>query len=505
MPRKVQSRKEKMSTVMGTHRYYVSGMHCHACELLVEKKLGQLKSVRSANASLANGEVVSEYRARPPTVEQLNHIFTEDGYTFSEQPFRQASAQAKDILMALAVAAALIATFLALNRWGLSELVDVRSGASLVTLFALGLMAGVSTCAALVGGVVLSLSQRWAAVYPRRTGGLWQMQPPLFFNAGRLASYSLFGAALGAIGSRVHFSPALTASFAIAVSFIMLLLGLQMLGVRAIAKLRLGMPRLISRYASEESGQREVGAFHPYLPFVAGALTVLLPCGFTLTAEGLAALSGSPFQGALIMLAFALGTTPGLFLIGLGGVGLWSAPKLSAHFSKAAGMLVLFFALFNVNSQLNVLGIWSLSDVLANPVRATDTSQTLVHKGLSAFLPTVAATVYAQEQPVTSVAAQDLAPMVDGKQVLRMDALASGYRPNRFRIRVGVPVVWEITDKGTSGCTNAIISPRLFWGQVDLTPGRTSVVEFTPTKTGRYKFSCWMGMISGVIEVVDAV
>ncbi|MGQ9556114.1 MAG: urease accessory protein UreH domain-containing protein, partial [Anaerolineae bacterium] len=475
-----------MSTVIGTHRYryYVSGMHCHACELLVEKKLGQLKSVRSAKASLANGEVVIEYRARPPTVEQLNHIFTEDGYTFSEQPFRQASAQAKDILMALAVAAALIATFLALNRWGLSELVDVRSGASLVTLFALGLMAGVSTCAALVGGVVLSLSQRWAAVYPRRTGGLWQMQPPLFFNAGRLASYSLFGAALGAIGSRVHFSPALTASFAIAVSFIMLLLGLQMLGVRAIARLRLGMPRLISRYASEGSGQRQVGASHPYLPFIAGALTVLLPCGFTLTSEGLAALSGNPFQGALIMLAFALGTTPALFLIGLGGVRVWSVPSLSARFSKAAGILVLFFALFNINAQLNVLGIWSLSNlsIKASPAQAAGDDQTLVHQGLSAILPTVAATVYAQEQPITSIAAQGLAPIVDGKQVLRMDALASGYRPNRFRIRVGVPVVWEITDRGTSGCTNAIISPRLFRGQVDLTPGRTSVVEFTPTK-----------------------
>jgi plastocyanin domain-containing protein len=36
-----------------------------------------------------------------------------------------------------------------------------------------------------------------------------------------------------------------------------------------------------------------------------------------------------------------------------------------------------------------------------------------------------------------------------------------------------------------------------------LNPGQTSVKEFTPTKPGKYKFSCWMGMISGIIEVVD--
>jgi len=64
-------------------------------------------------------------------------------------------------------------------------------------------------------------------------------------------------------------------------------------------------------------------------------------------------------------------------------------------------------------------------------------------------------------------------------------------------------VRWEITDTGTSGCTNAIIARNLFAGQVALTPGETSVKEFTPTKTGQFRFSCWMGMVTGIIEVVE--
>ena len=84
-----------------------------------------------------------------------------------------------------------------------------------------------------------------------------------------------------------------------------------------------------------------------------------------------------------------------------------------------------------------------------------------------------------------------------------MDASSRGYSPNYFKVKAGIPVRWEITDTGTSGCTNAVISKNLFEGEIYLTPGKTSFKEFTPTKTGKFKFSCWMGMISGIIEVVD--
>jgi plastocyanin domain-containing protein len=96
-----------------------------------------------------------------------------------------------------------------------------------------------------------------------------------------------------------------------------------------------------------------------------------------------------------------------------------------------------------------------------------------------------------------------LAPIVSGKQLLKMNANASGYSPNYFKVRAGTPVRWEITDTGTSGCTNAVMSNALFTGQIALTPGQVSVKEFTPTKAGKYKFSCWMGMVTGVIEVVN--
>ena len=145
------------------------------------------------------------------------------------------------------------------------------------------------------------------------------------------------------------------------------------------------------------------------------------------------------------------------------------------RFSKVAGILVLFFALFNINNQLNILGYTNFSDII-KPKTSQSSPGGNKRKGSP--------------------------PIVDGKQVLKMDASSSGYKPNYFKVRAGIPVRWEITDTGTSGCTNAIISKSLFDGEIDLTPGQTSIKEFTPQNPGKYKFSCWMGMISGIMEVI---
>ena len=124
-----------------------------------------------------------------------------------------------------------------------------------------------------------------------------------------------------------------------------------------------------------------------------------------------------------------------LLAIGASSVSFARNPRLSEKFTRVAGILVLFFALYNVNSQLNVLGLPSLNDLgfRSNP-------------------------------SITIQNEKGLAPIVNGKQIISMEASAYGYSPNSFKVRAGVPVRWEVKDIGTSGCTSAIISRSLFDG-----------------------------------------
>jgi len=469
----------KSAPALREYLFFVKGMHCASCEVVIEKKLLNLRGVKSVDAHADKGEVLVEYVQEKPKADQLSSLFRKEGYVFSDDPFpgdeEKISGKNNSLFNNFLVALTFIVGFLFLNRLGISGLVNVSSSSSLPTFFALGILAGISSCAALVGGVVLSMSKQWLSIYSRNNSTVEKLQPHFMFNLGRIVSYALLGALLGIIGSQLQISLKFTSMLIVGISVMMVFLGLQMLGIKYFRKFQLALPKSATRYIANESNFKG-----KYMPFVMGALTFFLPCGFTITAQGLALLSGNPIQGALIMLAFVLGTAPTLLLIGLSSVKLSRKPHLAYRFSQVAGFLVLFFALFNINSQLNVLGYTSFSDLISKKNASISTGSN-----------------------TGGTIDNELPAVVNGKQLIKMNASSSGYSPNYFKVAAGIPVRWEITDVGTSGCTNAVISQGLFSGQIPLTPGQTSIKEFTPTKTGKYKFSCWMGMISGVIEVVD--
>jgi plastocyanin domain-containing protein len=70
-------------------------------------------------------------------------------------------------------------------------------------------------------------------------------------------------------------------------------------------------------------------------------------------------------------------------------------------------------------------------------------------------------------------------------------------------VQVGVPGKWIIdAPQGSiNGCNN-----RIFIKEYDIehtfTEGE-NIIEFTPDKTGTFKYNCWMGMIHSAITVVD--
>jgi copper chaperone CopZ len=223
--------------------YYVKGMHCASCEILIEKKLLEIKNIKQVEASVDNGTVRIIYEGRRPEIKKLNQIFKKEGYRFFEKPIKKESGS--HLLVVIGSALIAIVLFLLLKNSRFAGLVNVSSNSSLPTFFFLGLIAGVSSCAALVGGLLLSMAKQWSEIYSKSSSTLVKLQPYLLFNFGRLLSYGVLGGIIGAIGAKIHFSLGFTAFLVLLVSFLMIFLGLQMLGVRYFSRFQITIPNLL--------------------------------------------------------------------------------------------------------------------------------------------------------------------------------------------------------------------------------------------------------------------
>jgi sulfite exporter TauE/SafE len=213
-----------------------------------------------------------------------------------------------------------------------------------LAVLAAGFASGVH-CIGMCGGIVGAFSAR-RALSPADTPE-WARH--LAFNAGRIASYAAAGAFVGGVGGvGVWVSGALPAQTALLVlaNAMLVLMGLYLAGVgRMLVRLEvLGAPiwRSVQPLAA-----RLLPADTLPQSFAAGAVWGWLPCGLVYGALAAAAFAGSPGGGALVMLAFGLGTLPNLLAAGLAAARLraWTARRA---IRVAAGALVLGFGVFGL-------------------------------------------------------------------------------------------------------------------------------------------------------------
>ena len=171
----------------------------------------------------------------------------------------------------------------------------------------------------------------------------------LLFHSGRLVSFAVLGGVLGAIGSAIGINFTFTAILGIVASLVMLLLGLNLVGV--FKKNKVTMSSGIFEFFR--------GIEHKtFAPLLLGFATFFLPCGFTQAMQVSALSSGSFIAGSLIMFAFALGTLPMLAFLSFGSAS-FAHSKHAPLFFKSAGVVVIGLGLFALLSGLAALGIIS--------------------------------------------------------------------------------------------------------------------------------------------------
>jgi hypothetical protein len=212
---------------------------------------------------------------------------------------------------------------------------------SLLTAFVVGLLGGVH-CVAMCGGVVSMLTLGMAPERRRRMAALLPLQ--LGYNVGRVAGYTLAGALLGGLGAMVlqstavHWVQQVLYAFAAAV---MIALGLYLGGWwRGLAMVERVGAILWRRL--EPVGRRLLPIRTWAQSLAVGFIWAWLPCGLVYSVLILALGTGSPLYGALVMLAFGIGTLPNLLGVGL-LAGAAARYVQAAWLRRAAGLLVIGF------------------------------------------------------------------------------------------------------------------------------------------------------------------
>lgn len=452
----------------------IAGMTCRSCELTVERKWKILPGIKNVDVNAATGQARVVVEGDMPSLAQLQHALGDQKYTVhhgSKKHIAPRTIQHKrpSFLRLLGLfALVFIAGQIFLKLGLLKTNFSVGSGMSFGAIFVIGLVAASSSCIAITGGLLLSAAAKFNERYASARS-IARMRPVVLFVAGRIVSYTILGGLLGIVGAALSPSPTVTAIIAIIAAIYMIIMGLDMLHI-APTWLKACMPRMPKRLSHRIMDAE--GKEHPLAPFGLGAATFFLPCGFTQALQLYALTTGSFTTGAVLMLAFALGTAPALLALG------WASSSLKGKTGR-------FFFQFS-GALVVVLGFWNIQNGL-----------TIVGYPLS--FPNVSGASVAEARGNTALSGR----MEGDTQVITMNINGGGYSPDQFTLRAGVPVRWEVEGTNAGGCLSVLVSRQLGI-QKFLQPGN-NVIEFTPSQPGQVAFSCSMGMFRGSFTVLSQI
>ncbi|MCX8005521.1 MAG: sulfite exporter TauE/SafE family protein [Burkholderiaceae bacterium] len=226
--------------------------------------------------------------------------------------------------------------------------------AQLSAAFLLALLGG-AHCAGMCGGFV-------GALQLRRAPQVGAAALSLGYHAGRLTSYTAAGALAGGAGAALFAANVLPLQVGLlAVGAVMLLaIGASMFGARALlarlepagAWLWRGIAPLARRVYPPRSRAQA---------FMAGLAWGWIPCGMVYGALPLALAAGGAAQGALVMLAFGLGTLPNMLALDVAVVRLGAArdgvlAPVAQWVKPLAGAVIVVFGLSGLAHAARVAG-----------------------------------------------------------------------------------------------------------------------------------------------------
>jgi len=174
-------------------------------------------------------------------------------------------------------------------------------------------------------------------------------------------------------------------------------------------------------------------------------------------------------------------------------------------------VVVLGLAMFSQGGSLSgllppdlllpvIVGLCAIGIVFSIPFPKS--SHRAISTMATAALAVAAIGIWSVSAADSSSATDSSAQIVDGKQVITSTLSSSSY-PD-ITVQAGTPVKWVINapQGSINGCNYKVNIQEYGITNYAFQPGENTI-EFTPSKTGKFQYNCWMGMIHGTITVTD--
>lgn len=226
----------------------VAGMHCKSCELLLERSIQNMKNVEKVHADQNKGTVEVSYHENMPDEKAIEEIIVENGYKLGKEAklpwFHKSPRKYIETLLITLVLYTLymVAKMNGFSIGGFGSLTSPTLGVA----FLVGVTAGLSSCMALVGGLILGVSSKWNEEHIHASK--WhRFEPHLYFSFGRIAGFGILGGLLGIFGSFISLSPFTIGVLTVATGLIMLILGINLSDLSPrLSRVSITLPKFLS-------------------------------------------------------------------------------------------------------------------------------------------------------------------------------------------------------------------------------------------------------------------
>jgi len=397
--------------------FIAQGTTCESCAKIIKKQAMKVEGVKKVTFDLSSESGYVTYDDKIADFDEILSSIEEKNYScfiMAKSSKKQNTTQNYGWLVAF-VGIAVVLYFIYNLVEGV-QLPSISQNMGYGLLFIVGLFTGFH-CVSMCGGFVVSYTAKNAQE------GIKSHKSHMMYGLGKIVSYTIIGAIFGLIGSVFAFTPVMRGVVGLLAGLFLVLFGLKMLNIFPILrKIQLKTPKFIDKFVGKNSKDGS--------PLIIGLLNgLMIACGPLQAIYIMAAGTGSLIEGAKLLFIFGLGTLP--VMIGFGYFASFVSSKVTQKILKISGVVVILLGLLMINNGLVLTGTGYDYNSIAGYVSAAGGN--------------------------TNQVSEENAPtLTQGFQEIRMDVLKSGFSPNQFVLKKGVPVKWIIDGKELTGCNNAI-------------------------------------------------